>query len=69
MCNSIRHDERRKGRNILAIKTKARAVVGRGSESLLGDPGPELRLRRDRERKNCGDNRCDEQNQLLGGKK
>ena len=33
-------DERRKCCIIFAIKTKARAVVGKGEKSLLGDPAP-----------------------------
>ena len=37
-------DERRKGRSLLAIKMKARAVVGRGEKSLPSDLGSELRL-------------------------
>ena len=44
--NSIRVDEGRNSWNRIAIKTKARALVGRrGKKSLLGDPGCELRLR------------------------
>ena len=48
--NSTRVDEGRKCRNLLAIKTKARTVVGRGEKSLLCDPGSELRLWRERDR-------------------
>ena len=29
---------------------KGRTVVGRGEESLIGDPGSELRLRKDKEK-------------------
>ena len=34
---------------MLAIKTKARTVVGMGEKSQLSDPGSELRLERGRE--------------------
>ena len=33
-----------------AINTTARTVVGRGEESLLSDPGSELRLGREKEK-------------------
>ena len=42
--NSARVDEGRKCRILLAIKMKARTVVGRGGESPLCDPGSELLL-------------------------
>ena len=40
----------RKGWNVLAVKLKARTVVGRGEERLLSDPGSELRVRKERAR-------------------
>ena len=47
----MRVDEGRKnGWILLAIETKARIVVGRGEEeSLLGEPGSELRLGREKD--------------------
>ena len=45
--NSMRVDEARKGWSHLAIKMKARTVVGRGDKSLT-DPGPKLGLGRER---------------------
>ena len=42
-------DEGRNSWNLRAIKTKARTEVGRGEESLLSDPGSELRLSREGE--------------------
>ena len=36
--------------SIFAIKTKVRTVVGRGEKSLLGDPGSELHLGREKEK-------------------
>ena len=41
---SMRVDEGRKGWILLAIKMKARTVVGRGEEGPLCDPGSELLL-------------------------
>ena len=41
--HSMRVDEEMNSRSLLAIKRKARTVVGRG-KNLLSDPGPELRL-------------------------
>ena len=46
---------------ILAIKTKARNVVGRGETSLRSDPGSELRLGRAKEKEKCEDIKWDEQ--------
>ena len=45
----MRVDDGRKRSNLLAIKTKPRTVVGRGEKSLLSDPGPELRIRREKD--------------------
>ena len=42
-------DEGRKGSSLLAIKIKARTVVGRGKKSLFSDLGSELRLGMERE--------------------
>ena len=50
--NSTRVDETRKCWIILAIKTKARTVMGRGEKSLLSDPGPEVRVGREKEKAN-----------------
>ena len=51
----MRVDEGLKGRSLVAIKTKARAVVGRGEKTLLSsDPGPELRLGRVKEKEKVG---------------
>ena len=44
----MRIDEGRKGWNLPSIKMKAGTVVGRGEKSLIGDPGPELRLGREK---------------------
>ena len=41
-CNSTRVDEGRKCWILLALKMKARTVVGRGEEGPLCDPGSEL---------------------------
>ena len=43
------------GRKVLEMKSKARTVVGRGEESLLRDPGSELRLigRREKKERRC----------------
>ena len=58
----MRVDERRiKSLSSLAIKMKARAVVGRGEKSLHSDPGSELRLGREKEKVKCAENRCGEQ--------
>ena len=46
----MRVDEGRNGWNLPAVKTKARAVVGRAKQSLLSDPGSELRLGREKKR-------------------
>ena len=46
----MRVNEGRKGCSLPAIKMKARTVVGRGEKSLLGDPGPELRLGGEKEK-------------------
>ena len=46
---------------LLAIKTKARIVVGRGGKALLSDPRCELRPGRERKgEKRCQDDRRDE---------
>ena len=50
MRNSVRIDEGRTGWSLIAIKIKARTVVGRGKESLLGDPGSESHLGREKEK-------------------
>ena len=42
---------------ILAIKMTAHAAVGRGEKSLLGDPGSELRLGREKEKNKFKDNK------------
>ena len=55
--NSMRVDEGRKGWSLLAIKMKARTIVGRGEKSLLGGPGSELHLEREKEKGECEDNR------------
>ena len=47
--NSMQIDEGRKGSSLLAIKIKARTVVGRGKKSLFSDLGSELRLGMERE--------------------
>ena len=51
MCYSVRVDEGRKGWSLLAIPMKARTLVGRGEKGLLSDPGSELRLGTEKERK------------------
>ena len=49
----MRVDEGRNSWSLLAIKTKARAVVGRGEKSLLGVIGSALRLREEEEEINA----------------
>ena len=49
--SSKRVDDGRKGQSLLAIKMKARTVVGRREKSLLGDPGSESCLGREKEKK------------------
>ena len=47
-------EEKAEGRRFLTIKMKPRAVVGKGEKSPLSDPGSELRLGREKEKKkNC----------------
>ena len=60
----MRVDEGRNSWNIVAIKTKACTVVGRGGESLFSDPGYELRLGREKEKGKCKDSRRDEQKRV-----
>ena len=50
--NTMRVDDGRKGCSLLAIKKKARTVVGRGEKGLLGDPGSALGLGRETEKEN-----------------
>ena len=51
----VQFDGSRRGKNVLkssrAIKMKARAVVGRGENSLLSDPESELRLGTEKKRR------------------
>ena len=47
-------DEGRCCWNLLAIKKKARTVVGRGEKSLLRDPGSKLRLGKEKEKGKVG---------------
>ena len=54
-CESTREeragvDKGRKGWSLLAMKMRARTVAGRGEDSLLSDPGPELRLGKEKEK-------------------
>ena len=49
--SSMRVDEGGKGSSLFAKKMKARIVVGRGEKSPLSDPGPELRLGREKEKR------------------
>ena len=65
----MRVDEGRKCRNLLWIKMKARTVAGRGEESLLCDPGSDLRVSwKEREKKMCEDNKWHEKKKMaLGG--
>lgn len=46
-----RDSERRKVRTVIAIKTKAHTVVGKGEKSLLNDSESELQLGREKEGK------------------
>ena len=60
--NSMPVDERRKGSNLLAVKMKARTVVGTGEKSVLSDVGSELGLLIRRKRKKSAKiNNWDEQ--------
>ena len=53
----MRADEGKKCRILLAIKMKARTVVGSGKSLLIcRNPGSELRLGREKENKNCKEN-------------
>ena len=47
----MRVDEGRKGWSLQATKKKARAVVGRGEKSLLSDPGSELPLGKEKDKR------------------
>ena len=50
-CNSMRADEGRKVWSLLAINSKAPTVVGKGEKSLVSDPGSELQLGKEIEKK------------------
>ena len=59
--SSFRADEGRKGWSLLAMKMKARTVVGTGEKSLLSDPRSELGLGREKgKEKHEESNRWDE---------
>ena len=52
--DSMRVDEERKGWDLIVVKPKARAIVGRGEKSLLSGRGHELRrVSREKEHKKC----------------
>ena len=50
---SMRVDEGKNSWSLVAIKTKARTVVGRGKKSLLSDPGFAQRLGKGKEKDKC----------------
>ena len=61
----MRVDEGRNSWSLLAIKMKARTVVRRREHSLLGDPGFELGLGREKEKEKFEDNVRDEQKRTI----